>query len=45
MIYGCPPYDKINYGDPDKYRQMYEQIISKNIFPNNGCINGIKPSD
>lgn len=28
-----------------KAPEMYDQIIEKNIFPNNGNINGVKPSD
>jgi hypothetical protein len=27
-----------------KNEKMYDQIINKNIFPNNGLIDGIKPS-
>lgn len=39
MIYGKIPYEPMRAPD------MYEQIISKNIFPNGGKIGGIKPSD
>jgi non-specific serine/threonine protein kinase len=44
MIYGVPPYDKITTCESSKYKQMYEQILAKDIFPNNGVINGVKPS-
>jgi serine/threonine protein kinase len=38
MIYGKLPYD------PMKSNEMYEQIIKKNIFPNDGKVNNTKPS-
>lgn len=28
-----------------KSAEMYDQIVSKDIFPNGGKINGIKPSN
>ena len=39
MIYGKIPYEPMRAPD------MYEQIISKNIFPNGGKIGQVKPSD
>lgn len=39
MVYGRIPYE------PMKAPDMYEQIIQKNIFPNNGMFNGYRPSD
>lgn len=38
MIYGKLPYE------PMKSIQMYEQIMKKDIFPDGGKINGIRPS-
>ena len=38
MVYGRIPYE------PMKAPDMYDQIISKNIFPNNGSINGYRPT-
>jgi serine/threonine-protein kinase ULK/ATG1 len=38
MIYGKLPYD------PMKSTEMYDQIMKKNIFPNEGKVNGVKPS-
>ncbi len=39
MLYGKLPYE------PMKSIEMYEQIVTKDIFPNGGKINGVKPSD
>lgn len=39
MIYGRVPYEPMRAND------MYEQIMSKNIFPQGGKIAGVKPSD
>ena len=39
MIYGKLPYR------PMKPNQMYESMIKEDIFPNNGKIKGIRPSD
>lgn len=38
MLYGKLPYE------PMKSVEMYQQIIKKNIFPNDGKINGFRPS-
>lgn len=38
MIYGKIPFE------PMKAPDMYEQILNKDIFPNGGRINGVKPS-
>ena len=39
MIYGVLPYA------PMKPNQMYEAMVTKNIFPNDGKRKGIRPSD
>lgn len=39
MLYGKLPYE------PMKSIEMYEQIVTKDIFPDGGKINGVKPSD
>ena len=38
MIYGNIPFE------PMKAPEMYEQIVTKDIFPNGGKVNGYKPS-
>lgn len=38
-MYGKLPYE------PMKSIEMYEQIVTKDIFPDGGKINGVKPSD
>lgn len=39
MVYGRIPYE------PMKSADMYEQIIKKDIFPNNGKVFGFRPCD
>ena len=38
MVYGRIPYE------PMKAPEMFEQILQKNIFPNEGFVNGYKPT-